>query len=216
MRVTTGPREGDARAGKRQTPMSSLTRLPQVLTVLMAVVACSCAPAKIGYDFDRQADFSTYHTYEWLAETQEATGDRRVDNADMDIRLRTAIGAQLHQKGYNLALQGPPDFYVAYSLGLRDRTPDESSRYLSDGMAGHAFSHSVDSRPPNAPRDTAPPPPDPTIGGSLLIDIVEATSHRLVWRGTADGKADPSLTAAERNERIRRIVRDILANFPPK
>jgi hypothetical protein len=185
------------------------------MVVMVMTAAHACAPVKVGYDFDPQADFSSYRTFDWLAETQEATGDRRVDNAGADIRMRTAIGAQLNQKGYRLAVQGQPDFYVAYSLGLHDGTPDVSSRYLSDGMAGRPFSHSVDSRSVDGQRDTAPRP-DANIGGSLLIDIVEGASRRLVWRGTADGKVDPSLTAAERNERVRAIVRDMLSHFPPK
>jgi hypothetical protein len=185
------------------------------LIVGLVLSAAACASVKVGYDYDRQADFSSYRNYGWMAEAQESSGDRRVDNAAMDIRLRTAIGAQLIRKGYKPALQGPPDFYVAYFVGLHDRSPDVSTRYYSDGMAGRPFSHSVDSRSGDKPRDTAPPS-EANISGSLLIDIVDAASNRLVWRGTADGKVDPGLTGAERDERVRAIVRDMLSHFPPK
>lgn len=215
MPVTTGSRGIDSNPEGGEALGSPTRPHLFLIAVIVLAAASACAQANVGYDFDPQADFTAYRIYDWLAESQEITGDRRVDNAGTDIRMRTAIGAQLNQKGYKMALQGPPDFYVTYSLGLHDGTPDVSSRYLSDGMAGHAFSHSVDSRSVDGPRDTAPRP-EANIGGSLLIDIIEATSHRLVWRGTADGKVDPGLTAAERNERVRAIVRDILANFPPQ
>jgi hypothetical protein len=186
----------------------------QPLCVFLLVLSACASSPKIGYDYDPGANFSTYHTYEWMPGNQEKTGDRRVDNSQLDIRIRTAIGAQLHVKGYTSA-NDQPDFFVAYSVGLKDMTPDVSTQYLSDGMAGGAFIHSVDTRSPNG----APTPANDSpsyLTGTLLIDIVDAASKKLVWRGTAAGVVDPGLTSVERVERIRQIVRDMLSHFPPK
>jgi len=184
---------------------------------LLLLSACASSP-KIGYDYDPGANFSTYHTYEWMPGNQEPTGDRRVDNSQLDIRIRTAVGAQLHVKGFTSA-NDQPDFFVAYSVGLKDMTPDVSTQYLSDGMAGGAFIHSVDTRSPNGPTTGAITPtndPPSYLTGTLLIDIVDAASKKLVWRGTAAGAVDPGLTSRQRDERIRTIVRDMLSHFPPK
>lgn len=189
----------------------------QPLCVFLLVLS-ACASPKIGYDYDPGANFSTYRTYEWLPGNQEKTGDRRVDNSQLDIRIRTAVGAQLHVKGYRAA-NDRPDFYVAYSALLNDMTPDVSSRYYSQGMAGGPFVLSVDTRSPNGATTGAIPPANDSssyLTGTLLIDIVDAASNKLVWRGTAAGAVDPGLTSVERDERIRRIVRDILSHFPPK
>jgi hypothetical protein len=49
--------------------------------------------------------------------------------------------------------------------------------------------------------------------GMLVLDIIEADSNRVVWRGTAVGLiGDPS----KRQEAIEGAVGRLLQNFPPK
>ena len=186
------------------------------LALAGAIAACAATP-KIGYDFDRGTDFSAYHTYAWLSGDQEKTGDRRADSSTVDMRIRIAVGTQLRLKGYQARTEGAPDFYVAYHVGLKDNAPSMSTQYYSDGMAGHAFAHSADSR--LAGKAAAPPPPaneTPSyLTGALIIDIIDAGSERLVWRGTAAGEVDPGLTSQQRDERTKAIVRNILSHFPP-
>jgi uncharacterized protein DUF4136 len=182
--------------------------------LLMASVA-ACAAPKIGYDYDHSANFSAYHTYEWMSGKQEATGDRRVDNSLVDIRIRTAVGAQLRIKGYATSVDGKPDFYVAYHVGVKDLTPNVSTQYYSDGMAGKAFTESADTRSAGSAHPTDSQAQS-HIAGSLLVDIIDAASNKLVWRGTAGGEVDPGLTSEERDERIRTIVHEMMAHFPPK
>jgi hypothetical protein len=178
--------------------------------------AAGCAPSpKIGYDFDRSTDFSAYHTYAWMSGDQEKTGDRRADSSAVDMRIRIAVGTQLRLKGYQTLPEGKPDFFVAYHVGLKDSSPSISTQYYSDGMAGHAFSHSADSRSASG----AAPSLNETasyLTGSLLIDVIDAGTKKLVWRGTAAGEVDPGLTSQQRDERTKAIVHNILSHFPPK
>jgi hypothetical protein len=178
--------------------------------------AAGCAPSpKIGYDFDRSTDFSAYHTYAWMSGDQEKTGDRRADSSAVDMRIRIAVGTQLRLKGYQTLPEGKPDFFVAYHVGLKDSSPSISTQYYSDGMAGHAFSHSADSRSAGG----AAPSLNETasyLTGSLLIDVIDAATKKLVWRGTAAGEVDPGLTSQQRDERTKAIVHNILSHFPPK
>ena len=192
-----------------------MTRIPLVGVFLLVATTAACVAPKIGYDYDAGANFSGYHVYEWMPGPQEKTGDRRADNAQLDIRIRTAVAARLHLKGYTTSVKAPPDFYVAYYVGMKDLTPDTSTQYFSEGMAGKSFSHSADTRSPGAAHTTAQEAQS-SLTGTLLIDIIDAASKQLVWRGTAAGDIDPGLTSKERDERIRNIVHDILAHFPPK
>lgn len=170
---------------------------------------------KVGYDFDRGTDFSAYHSYAWLSADQEKTGDRRADSSTVDMRIRIAVGTQLRLKGYQALAEGRPDFYVAYHVGLKDSSPSISSQYYSDGMAGHAFAHSADTRKSGGATPTINETPS-YLTGSLLIDIIDAASQKLVWRGTAAGEVDPGLTSQQRDERTKAIVQKILSHFPPK
>ena len=185
-----------------------------LLSVLVGTTSACVPSPKIGYDFDRSTDFSGYHTYAWLSGDQEKTGDRRADSSTVDMRIRIAVGTQLRLKGYQPLAEGQPDFYVAYHVGLKDSSASISSQYYSDGMAGHAFAHSADSR--SAGKSTPATSETPSyLSGTLLIDIVDAASQKLVWRGTAAGEVDPGLTSQQRDERTKSIVSKILSHFPP-
>jgi len=188
------------------------------LFFFLAVIGtgAGCAPSpKIGYDFDRGTEFSAYHTYAWLSGDQEKTGDRRADSSTVDMRIRIAVGTQLRLKGYQTLPEGKPDFYVAYHVGLKDSSPSISTQYYSDGMAGHAFEHSADTRSASKSELSINETPS-YLTGSLLIDVIDAASNKLVWRGTAAGEVDPGLTSQQRDERTKAIVHKILSHFPPK
>jgi hypothetical protein len=186
-----------------------------VCAFLLMAAAAACASPKIGYDYDHSANFGAYHTYEWMPGEQERTGDRRVDNSQVNIRIRTAIGAQLRLKGYTTPGNGKPDFYVAYHVVVKDMAAEVSSQYYTDGMGGHAFSHSADTRSASSTHTTAGEA-QMYMAGTLLIDIIDTTSNKLVWRGSAAGEVDPGLTSEERDERIRNVVHEMLSHFPPK
>jgi hypothetical protein len=191
-----------------------MMRLYRFVAVLWITAACVPSP-KIGYDFDRSADFSAYRTYAWLSGDQEKTGDRRADSSAVDMRIRIAVGTQLRLKGYQALSGGKPDFFVAYHIGLKDSAPSVATQYYSDGMAGHAFAHAADTRQAGKSAEATTESPS-YLAGSLLIDIIDGASQKLVWRGSAAGEVDPGLTSQQRDERTKTIVQNILAQFPPK
>jgi hypothetical protein len=182
--------------------------------LLTASTACAPSP-KIGYDYDRGVNFRAYHTYGWLTGEQEKTGDRRADNSAVDMRIRMAVGAQLLSKGYRRLYDEKPDFYVAYHIGLKNIAPTVSTEYYSHGMAGRPFSYSADTRSTGGEKPTIDDASS-YLTGSLFIDIIDAASNKLVWRGTAAGEVDQSLTSAERDERTRTIIHEMLSHFPPQ
>ena len=52
--------------------------------------------------------------------------------------------------------------------------------------------------------------------GRLIIDLVDAATHNLVWRGTGEAVMQGGLkTPAEVQHRIDTVVNQIMANFPP-
>ena len=188
----------------------------QPFWAVLLMASAACAPTlKVGYDYDRGANFAAYHTYDWLSGEQEKTGDMRTDNSAVDMRIRMAVGAQLLSKGYRRLYDEKPDFYVTYHIGLKDMAPTVSTQYYSNGMAGRPFSYSADTRSTGNEKPTINEAPA-YLTGSLLIDIIDAASNQLVWRGIAAAEVDTSLTSAERDERTRTIVHKMLSHFPPQ
>ena len=53
--------------------------------------------------------------------------------------------------------------------------------------------------------------------GTLVIDIVDAKTKTLVWRGSATGTVDGQQRSPEEmQQRVNNVVAQIMANFPPK
>ena len=51
--------------------------------------------------------------------------------------------------------------------------------------------------------------------GTLILDVVLASTKELIWRGTARGVIDPDPTPEQRTELVNNAVRQVLQNFPP-
>jgi Domain of unknown function (DUF4136) len=165
----------------------------------------------VSYDYDPSANLKTYRTYDWLPGPQEATGDKRIDNSLTDMRIRIAVASQLELKGYTKPVAGQPDFYVVYHASVKDLLKTTSMReYYGYGVAEKTGSGGW----PGGNRTVTDI--ESYKEGSLLLDVIDVREKRLVWRGTAQAKMDPTLTPEERNERARVAVRKMLEHFPPR
>jgi hypothetical protein len=51
--------------------------------------------------------------------------------------------------------------------------------------------------------------------GSLIVDIVDAKSNKLAWRGTARTRVDQSDNYEKKKEIINRAIQKLLVGFPP-
>jgi hypothetical protein len=167
----------------------------------LAVSAIGCASPNVGYDYDRSAHFSRYHSYAWVSQAQEATGDRRLDSSLVDARIRKAIEKELRQKGYLPSSQASSDFLVAYHAGMKDVLKGASTqRYIGDRAQG-TFTTISDIQPYQE--------------GALTIDILDGESRQLIWQASAKADLDQSLGPEQRDARVNNIVRVMLSHFPP-
>lgn len=179
-----------------------MTWTQSICLFLFVATIAACASPKVGYDYDANANFAAYRTYEWMPGNQESTGDRRVDSSLVEARIRAAVEAQLRAKGYLTPATGQPDFYVAYRAGVKDLTKGASTqRYIGDRGTG---------------KYTTISDIQPYKEGDLLIDIVDGVSKQLVWQGSAAAEMDPGMTRKERDDRINHIVGAMFAHFPPQ
>ena len=186
----------------------------RILWLVLFIVAAEfgCSSMKVTYDYDPGADFSTYRTFDWVAGPQEPTGDPRIDNQLTDIRIRMTVESQLTLKGYRRVASEKPDFYVSYYASLKDLLNMSSiSHYAGFGVGerpGYGGGWPAGSRTVTDVQSYKE--------GTLILDVVDGGTDRLVWRGIAQAEVDPSRDPKERQERIRKAVRDMLTHFPPK
>ena len=168
-----------------------------------------CSSMQVSQDYDLSRDFSSLKTYAWLNDSQPKTGDIRTDNSLLDNRFRSAISDSLSKKGYQNVAQEKPDFYVAYTYQIDSKV--ESSNVtvgfgFGSGGGGAFTGMGVNSGGRVREYDE----------GLLVIDLIDAATASLMWRGTGtapvDQHANPEKTVKEINEGVEQI----LAQFPPQ
>jgi hypothetical protein len=52
--------------------------------------------------------------------------------------------------------------------------------------------------------------------GSIVLDLISTSAKRIIWRGIAQAELEQEHTDAERHERIREAVHDLLLKYPKK
>jgi hypothetical protein len=180
-------------------------RLP--LLVLLCLLAC--AP-KVGYDVHPDAPLATYHSFGILEARPggEAPEDPRFGPL-LDRHTEDAIDAALRARGYELRTSGPVDFLVAYSNEIRREQRIDSSgvslglgygTYLGSGVGiGTGWSGPTDARARTLAK------------GTLVIDVLEASTKRVVWRGWAK---DTLSASGDPRAEIFGAVSRIFEQFP--
>ena len=123
----------------------------------------------------------------------------------LESRLRTipqVIERVLAEKGFQKDPNGRPDFRVAYRVATEKGRIDSFQDYGWYKRAGGS-------------KDLGTAYVTGYEEGSLTIDIVNASSERLLWRGTARAVVDDAIPTTERQARLERAVRQLLQSFPP-
>lgn len=185
----------------------------RALIILLALGAVfltgGCSQVSVQTDFDQSADFASLKTYAWYDGEQPTTGDPRADNPMLDQRVRTAVETVLNEKGFTKT-DAAPDFLLIYhaavskEIGVTTTTqPGYSAGYYGwnyvyspvwiEQSASYTYNQ-----------------------GSLILDVVDAKSEKLIWRGSAQANVDDVNTQQQRKNLMNEAVRGMLAKFPPK
>ena len=150
----------------------------------------------INFDFDRTANFRGFRTYAWIpgASVPDALNNDRIVNA---------LNAQLALKGLmKVDRRANPDLYVAYHAAF-DR--DLEITGFSSGWGGYRF--------PGSRSGVARA--NEIVTGTLIVDLVDARTRTIVWRGTATKEVNPTAKPEQRDKNINRAAEKLFRNYPP-
>ncbi len=171
-------------------------KLLKFLPVCLLIVACSST--QVAYDYDQQANFNQYSTYEIYPEM--VSGLSPLD----EKRLVESLEEQLPNSG--LSRSGSPDIFVnvyseAYQQDNRER--------LGIGVGGGGGNVGVGVSggiPIGAPDDFL----------RLTFDFIDAKTDALVWQAVVDTKFNRNASPEVRQEKFDEIVIKALKKYPPK
>jgi hypothetical protein len=187
--------------------------LAVVVLMILAVIVSVAAKVKVQAEGDKTFAFASLKTWTW---NPSGAGDVKVwvssksDPAPIkrayEPVIMQAVDDQLSKRGFARAGGSPPDFYMTYyvlvTLGM---SAQEMGQFLPAVTEWGV--------PPFTPSTTAfKTYPD----GSIVLDVTSRAADRVVWRGLAQSEIDLDKSEAERVERLRDIIKEMLSKFPPK
>jgi hypothetical protein len=140
-----------------------------VFTALAALALAGCATMNVSSHIERNAVFSEYLTYDWGPPDNLPVGDPRLDNNPFfNDYLQGAIEKKMAAKGFERAVTGTPDLLVHYHASVNQKL----DVYEVDNRYGYCYGN------------CQPQVSDYELG-TLVIDIVDAKTNKVVWRGWA-------------------------------
>lgn len=189
--------------------MSIVRLLQWILLLACSIVALgACSTMTIESDHDASANFSDLKTYAWIPRERRDPILTRINDEFVESRVQQAVNSQLTTKGYQMQTSGTPDFLVSYyasvSTELRVTTDYEGYRPPSGSLSGSASYGRTRTRAYDFDQ------------GLLVLDIVDADTNKLMWRGRAKDAVDLSWSEQKKTAKISEAVQKMLSQFPPK
>jgi hypothetical protein len=152
----------------------------------------SCSIMKVYSDFDRDLSVKNYSTVGWPEDRQLETKNNPLYYNELnDKRIKNEVNSQLESNGYQFE-EANPQLKIHYHIVLEDRTainPEPFGAYGQDWL-----NRNVNVREFRE--------------GTLIIDLMDAKTNNLVWRGWAVDFLDedrPDQMEAQFNKAIRKI-----------
>jgi len=158
----------------------------------IVVMALLMAPAvlvaqKVTADSDPAGRFGSYHTYAWTTGTPAS-------NPLAEARIHNSVEQQLAAKGFSKS--NTPDVFVATLVATNER-----QELIANGFYGGFLYGGLDTATVQT-----------YVVGTLIVDIYDAQTKKLVWRGTG---TDTMSSKPEKNTRkVEEALEKIFARYP--
>jgi hypothetical protein len=163
-------------------------------TVSIVLLLATAAVADVKTDYDRNADFSRYKTYSW----------EKVQTADplwVD-RIKEAVDAQLAMKGWTRVESGGQVAIIAIEMNRNQRTLNTFYDNFGRGCRwGGGFGNATTTV-------------DTYKVGTLVVDLFDANTEKLIWRGSS---SDTLSDKSDKNiKNLDKDVQKMFDHFPPE
>jgi hypothetical protein len=163
---------------------------------VLLLVACALAVfATVKVDYSHSADFSHYKTYSWISVS--------VQDPLWEDRIMRAVDSQLTAKGWTKVDSDGDASVAAYGSTKTQKTLQTWYDGFGGGWIWRGFGDGI-----------ATTTVEETPVGTLMVDIFDTPTHKLIWRGIA---SDTLTGKPEKDEKkMDKAVAEMFKNFPPK
>ena len=172
-----------------------------------AVLPATTALAQqVNYDFDRSADFSKYKTFAYQV-------CMRIDNPLVDKRIVAGLENALALEGLTKA-GGDADVNVTYHSSTTEDVVIDTTSWGYGYGPGWAWGHGGYGYGYGGGPVSSTTTIRKYTRGTLVIDIWDARTKELVWRGTANDTVsdDP----AKNDKKVQKALQKLFKQYPPE
>ena len=163
------------------------------VALVTLVTLAGCSSLSVSTNFNSEADFGAYKTFGWMKETDSEEGYDL--SGELDEHVKGAVDRQLLAKGLMKATVNT-DLLVVYHAGKEEQLEEEGWGYGGWWGTGSGDVNSYEK-------------------GTLIVDLIDAKTDSLVWRGTAQKVLSETPSPGEREKTIDDAVEKMFKKYPP-
>lgn len=186
--------------------------MKKLLFVLVSFVLFGgCSSISVTSDYDKSADFDSYKTYSFY-EWKEAS-DQLLTDFDKK-RIKNAVGKEMEAKGYKF-IEGEADLTVSLFVVLEQKTSRTAyTNHYGGGYYGYDDWDYGYGGGWGAGYATTTYTETDYIDGTLVIDVFDTSTRKIVWQGVGSGTVDEDPQKRERT--MPHEIAQIFYAFPKK
>ena len=204
-------------------------------------IALGCASVGVRTDYDREVAFGAFKTYAWIDSARVVRDDAA--SPFLERRVRRAVDRGLLARGFEIDSLNPDFLVTAFIIGPTEERrwrywPAAPCGPVVSLSIGFGYPYGYGLRHPRWPWRSpyyhypwgyacsyrvgfgylwipVYQQPDDRLAGTLVIDILDARTRDLIWRGSAEG-AVLRYTGEEVSQGdLDDIAASVLREFPP-
>jgi len=168
-----------------------INKLINMLGFMLCLFAAASSAQSVDADFDRTFDFSKMKTFDFAIQKRAAADPLAQDSLN-DERIKNALISTLKANGFRFETSAKPDFAVAYFVTTKKKF--DLREY------GYGLPRWLGSRDIRVDQYTE---------GTLTVDIIDAATNQLVWRG----RASSSVELKNIDKKIKKAVEKLASQF---
>jgi len=181
--------------------------------LILSTFLLGCSSTKISSDYDKEADFSKYQDFHYLGWAKDS--DKILNDLDKR-RIEEAFGNEFAKRGIKFVDQSEADAAVSLFVVVDQKTGTTAYTDYHGGM-GYGYG-GYGARYPGwgwgGGMSTTRYQEYDYLVGTLVVDVFDTETKKLVWQGVSSGTVNES--TKNREARIQKIARAIMDKYPVK
>lgn len=147
---------------------------------------------QVSVNYNHDADFSQFHTYAWGSNNANAIKDSILAQV-----AQQDINAAMQSKGLTMVQENQnPDLLLTANGGMREQTS-----WNAWGMRGWGGGMGSIT-------------PEQNVEGTMIVDLFNAKSQELVWRGIAENTLNNK--GSKNQEMVRKAIDKMFKQWPKR